>query len=81
MTAADLDDAALVAALLNQEFTLTSATDEDAFVVVEASNETGRYGVYFFTDANGDGSVAAGELSLIGTVDANVVAISDFVLI
>lgn len=66
--ALDLTSLAAVATLLGTEVALTSATGADALIAIQSG---GRTGLYLFTeDGVATNAVAAGELTLIGTVDA-----------
>ena len=80
VTAANLGNLTLVAALLEQEITLTAASGVDALVVVESST-AGTFGIYYYLET---GAVAdnfdAVDLRLIGIVTGDSVATGDFTM-
>lgn len=81
ITAAQLTDLALVAAKLGLEITMTSATGDDALIVLE-STTAGTYGVYVYQEnGTAPNAVSAAELTLLGVVTADAVTTADFTMV
>jgi hypothetical protein len=81
VTAANLTNLTMVAALLEQEITLTSAAGDDALIVVE-STTVGTFGVYAYSEVAGAvNNFDAGDLKLLGVVTADAVTAADFIMV
>lgn len=80
VTAANLTSLAAVATEINIEATITNTTGNgaDMLVVLESSDVAGTFGVYQYTEATGDTTVSASELTLLGVVTGNAVVAGDF---
>jgi hypothetical protein len=66
---ANLDSAIAVAAEFNEEFAITSAVGQDALLVVNGT-DSDDFSVWVYEENGTTAGVQAGELTLLGVVDA-----------
>ena len=69
VTTANLGNAAAVSAAFNAEFVITAAAGEDALLVINDTNGN-SFSLWQWVQAGG-GETSAGEITLIGTFNAN----------
>ena len=73
---ANLSSAAAVAAAFNAEFTITAADGEDALLVINDNNANSASMWQWVQATGGTAEIDAGELTLIGTVNANATLVN-----
>jgi Ca2+-binding RTX toxin-like protein len=80
VAAADLGDISVVQTALEAQITLTAANTDDGLIVIESSDVTGRFGVYYYLEngTNAD-QFDVGELTVLATGTADAIAAGDFI--
>ena len=82
VTKANLGNTTLVAAIFDDQYTITASAGADLTVLVlESSDDAGEFGVYHWTPAStSDTTVTAAELTILGIYSGDAVAAGDFLI-
>jgi hypothetical protein len=80
VAAADVGDISVVQTALEAQITLTAANTDTGLIVIESSDVTGKFGVYYYLEngTNAD-QFDVGELTVLATGTGDAIAAGDFI--